>query len=469
MHKLHSCFDFEKFGTYVDELQKKSMWPCEYMLSGSCTNRIMNKKEALDLNHESKNSGKILRSYNRQILLEPNLSITLLLILPKGISNYTLQNIMSLTPIFPPKPNAIATLLRAPPVSTTTLSLDRQIQTLVFSIQKSIQPFQNAKYRKENPFYYPPEIVIIVEKEDADSDIFVKSIQKILSVFTVRIIEAESIHLQGKDFSELLLFQKECYNRILYLPPNSLVTKDVSSFLRLGQSSTNGIIAASYHEDPTKFDFIFALINPSNSLFSAMKTNLEERFIKEKSFSSSSTVTDFLNYFYRNNKSILSLNDPVKFLLESPNTYPDAAEDSMKTIPVYLFLEQPFPWEKSKSGDRESDQRSTKENRVWKSFDTNCKIYVERRQLRQKEETSKRQKKKKLSNVTPSTSSSSNATAKTEASKKAHINISARYKKLRKEGLSAKEAMMQARLENGETEQNQEDPGSSVAAMFGLS
>jgi len=386
--------------------------------------------------------------------------------------------------LFPPKPNAIATLFTTKKGSLTS-SLT-QIQTLVFSIHKSLQASQKVKFRKENPSYYPPEILILIAVADEHEEDIIKFVHKSLSVFAVRIIKVDPIYkvttttlpsdneITGEDdfyhdFSELHLFNQQCYNSIFYIEQDCLITQDISHIFHMAEHDSKGIIAASSHEQPDRFGSAFMLLRPLYSLFSDMISSLQQTYQHDtyslaKGTSSTNynhVCAQFLNFFYSSSKShsnaMIFPNN--KLVMQSEILFKE--RNATNEINVFHFSFSPKPWQENiheETGDHSNACA------LWNAQYKDGQSYIVRRRQRQKDKLLKKKEHKQTHarTVPPKNHNSANAAATK------HKSITTRYKMLRKQGLSSKAAMMQSRTETGDIGKKV-DPGASVAAMFGLS
>ena len=382
---------------------------------------------------------------------------------------------MSSVSILPPRPSAIATLFKTE--KGAIVPSTNHIQTLVYSIHKSLQHFHSAKFRKENPSYYPPEILILVSATDNDEDGIIRSIRKTLSVFSIRIVRVQPIYAfsagsssseDHNEVSELHLFNQQCYKSILFIKQDCLVTEDISQLFDRINENSKGIIVASHDEDPKTFKSTFMLINPSSSLFNDMFKSVKQDFKTEEKEdvqrNYGSVCDQFLNFYYQSKAKQNELSFPAKLIMES-----EMLEEKLDldTVNIFNFFFSPKPWESEKISKDHSGAVN-----LWYQYHKDSQSYIERRKQKQKEilsqkkESEARTVKQKQPRPSPSASKAKNISG--NDSYKTHNSIAAKYKQLRKQGLSAKEAMIQSRIESGGTEV-EADPGASVAAMFGLS
>ena len=383
--------------------------------------------------------------------------------------------------LFPPKPNAIATLLTTE--GSALISPITHIETFVFSIHKSLQKYQSAKYRKENSFYYLPEILIVVAVGNKYEEEIVRTIRKALAVFSVRIIKVKPIYKsitrsivnqnesprKNQNFSALHLFNQESYNSILHINQNCLVTQDISNVFELKEKNSHEIIAAAFHHtESNKFGSAFMLLRPSYSCFQDMMEVMNDYIDKGDDLDSNSDqlCEDFLNYYFAMSLDRKQTSIAKKFVMESDDIYDAKGPNnyiSNDIIHIYHFSFTPKPWEEN----AKKNVVNSKACNLWDSFYKNGQSYIEERRQRQKDKLEAKQKKKMNNQKLTKTSAAKVNDSKTNMNTANHKSIAAKYKILRKQGLSAKDAMVQARAAIGDVE-NGDNPGASVAAMFGL-
>lgn len=338
-----------------------------------------------------------------------------------------------------------------------------QIQAIIFSIQKSLLTFQSAKFRKEHPSFYPPEILVLVScRRDSDKDKnTLHIVRRLLSVFNLRIVKVDRISVDSiytnesndkNEISELHIFNQQSYNSIMFIKQECIVLENIVHMFELVQNGTVGITAASYCEQSGKFGSTFMTLRPSYSLFDRMIQSLASDYKYESSRSTNDICSEFLNFYYSENN--FSLPKKVHLRSKLPNE-----EMNTDTAHILHFSSFPKPWENQ---DIECD---TNNLHIWKSVYEESQLWIGSRKQRQKELFLKREKKKESMKTAKNLSSAS--TNANDDILAIHKSVAANYKVLRKKGYSAKEAMIQSRFESGDIDA-ESNPGASVAAMFGL-
>uniref|UniRef100_A0A7S1GJD2 Hexosyltransferase n=1 Tax=Cyclophora tenuis TaxID=216820 RepID=A0A7S1GJD2_CYCTE len=396
-------------------------------------------------------------------------------------------------PLYPPRPDAFVTLL-------TSGDHLAGAQTLFYSIKKTLS----------KDLKYPPELVVLVTPN-------VSSETRVLlcPVFCTRVLEVDPIafprdslqfkqHVssRGDDGNEgshvptwtaqgaltkLNVFNLAQYDTVVYIDADCLVIKDVAHLLELGkvyQESEALIAAAPDIMPPDKFNAGVMVIRPSEIVF---KNMLAQRSLLT---TYDGGDTGFLNaYFsewYTEMPPMARLSfgyNAQRFLYhctyEKQPKYWDLAVSPDLHIIHYSSL--PKPWdskpaavEQEEKVDIESHldqedvrklrkvQKSSELESLWWKWYQRSKNYtvsyakeVETEEHNQKEQVAAARK-------------AAVELQRPKTQKEIHKLVAAKYKELRKEGKSPKDAMDQSRREYGQ-DKEEASPNRKVASMFGVS
>jgi len=395
-------------------------------------------------------------------------------------------------PVFPPRPDAIVTLITS----------DDQLagaQTLMYSIKKN-----NKSIPK-----YPPELVVL-----ATPNVSIQRIEDaLIPDFCTRVTPvpthgfpsnskqhqihpAASSQAGGEsgvgDLTLINVFGLCEYDTVVYIGVNCLVVKDVHDLLDLGKVYTisDALIAAAPDiVPPDKFNCGVMVIRPDDQTHAALIAQRGELV------SHDGCVGGYLNaYFpnwFRDMPPMARLGveynaQTMLYDLAARNAAVDAG-DGDDTNAMASFWEVHVasklciiqysnyngmgqPW-KIPSGAK--DDRPQKVHpltalwRTWnrKSMNYQARVIKERkddeRKMAQQQQQQQQQDRKRQAQTAAPTSAAPNDP------KRLHKLISRRFKELRSQGVPSKEAMVQAQAQY-QDQQTHMDAGSQVAAMFGM-
>eukprot|EP00545_Synedropsis_sp_CCMP1620_P007353 CAMPEP_0119003312 /NCGR_PEP_ID=MMETSP1176-20130426/490_1 /TAXON_ID=265551 /ORGANISM="Synedropsis recta cf, Strain CCMP1620" /LENGTH=417 /DNA_ID=CAMNT_0006954901 /DNA_START=18 /DNA_END=1271 /DNA_ORIENTATION=- len=394
---------------------------------------------------------------------------------------YDAVPIAEATPLFPPRPDAIVTML-------TSDDFLPGAQTLLYSIKKSLS--KNSAY--------PPELVVIVTPNVSKA-----TREALHPAYCTRIIEVDPIYFPEKAIenkqvtshvkawsaqgalTKLHIFRLDNYDVILYIDADCLVVKDVTSLLELGkvyQDSEALVSAAPDILPPDKFNAGVLVVRPSQEVFDNM---MQQRVLLT---TYDGGDTGFLNAYFSNWYTDMPPFARLKFGFNAQRflyhcTYekqPNYWDLSVAPdLHILHFSSSPKPWESKPSAAEDTDaqehvqeedmqtltkfKKSAELEALWWKWYSKSQNYAQTYAREQSDAEEKwgeeiaAAKKQALSQkrVVP------------KDAKEAHKLVTARYRELRREGVDSKVAMGQARREYGQDVDV--DAGSQVAAMFGLS
>lgn len=323
---------------------------------------------------------------------------------------------------YPPRPNAIATILE-------NKDDVKNIQILLYSIIKKSRTTKststNAKETSSSSTHvYAPELLILTTNECND---VIK--ENKLDVFCDRIIVVENVTMPLK----LGLFKLVEYERILYVDCSHVVAKDVSSVFESLLDSNNTI--AGVPKSDSGFSTNVLLIKPCISTYQSL---CSYDSIRDSNIMVTDKEDERFDHYFASSFSPLSKEATTSAIHSEPS----------KSLKIQYY--------------------------------TKCETYKEsilqkRKIWKEKYEEKKRKASLNYQNAKASATAAAKSSASSKQSreiKEKHVNVSQRYKQLRKEGLNVKDAMLQARKDCGDDSVHSDankDSGKQVAKMFGLS
>ncbi len=300
-------------------------------------------------------------------------------------------------------------------------------------------------------------------------------------------------------WTKLQLFGLQQYETILYIDSDCLVLKDVSSLLELNKVYTDSqalIAAAPDLLPPHYFNSGVMVVRPSTQVMESMKhhakllTRLDE------------SDTGFLNDFFPtwNTESPPFARLPVGYNAQEAMydmTVETSGESSFWSVQVasdlYIvhYSNVKKPWEENSGHDLQT---------LWKTWYRKSKNYLLRMRKEEQEQSKRtarpqqeiptneedRRKKigKRMQSLIAQGKSIEEAThqacveygenpmsqpqTKLGNSGQIHRLIARRFKELRAQGASSADAMLQARSEFGQGHEEEINPSTQVAAMFGI-
>jgi glycogenin glucosyltransferase len=334
---------------------------------------------------------------------------------------------------------------------------------------------------------YPPEIVVLVTP-----NVSIENAQQVLCpALCTRILPIEEWAAPAKSidtklgkkkpltrtfdnhcpgWTKLRIFSLQQYDTILYIDSDCLVLQDVSNLLELNKVYTESealIAAAPDILPPHQFNSGVMVVRPSTQVFETMQRHASLLTTYDGS------DTGFLNAYF----NTWYTEFPPQARLAAGYNAQQAMHDltaegsgsafwdvQVVASELYIVHYSNFikPWEMAESS------KTTKSLQVlWKTWHQKSKNFLSRyekeraKEKQQSEEEEERQRKRKA----PAAAA---AASNTNDPKNIQKLITKRYKELRKQGKSTQEAMQQARDELQPGEDREIDPGSQVAAMFGM-
>lgn len=376
-----------------------------------------------------------------------------------------------------PRPDAIVTLLHSDDYLPG-------VQTLLYSIRKKFAFHELS---------YPPEVVVL-----ATPNVNIPNSHDVLfPTFCTRILEIDywdppsnsidTILMKGgkvinrtlddhnPGFTKLRIFSLQQYETILYIDSDCLVLKDLSHLITLNKKYTiseNLIAAAPDLLPPHNFNTGVMVVRPSLKVFDTMQKNSSFLMSYDKS------DTGFLNAYYPNWFTEFPPDARLSIGYNAQTALYDMTADSTGTsifwdaqlsheLHIIHYSETVKPWQVASSPSTSpfSSSSSSKNSlhTLWKSWYQKSKNFLARDRKERAKQEEERQ------NVIQKQQQERQAAAAALASNPKHIHklVTKRYKELRAQGKSTQQAMEQARAEL-QPEQTDADPGSQVAAMFGM-
>mmetsp|Transcript_10063 Transcript_10063/g.15519 ORF Transcript_10063/g.15519 Transcript_10063/m.15519 type:complete len:416 (+) Transcript_10063:108-1355(+) len=390
----------------------------------------------------------------------------------------------SAVPIFPPRPDAIMTLL-------TSDDFLPGAQTLLYSVRKHLPKASQADY--------PPELVVLVTPTVS------KKTRDTLVPFCTRLLEIQALQYPSENnnkkivkrnvkswnntpcgLTKLNIFKLTVYDTLLYLDADCLVVKDVSSLLHLGKIYINSealVAAAPDIFPPDKFHTGVLVVRPNQEVFDDMMD--QRKHIRTYDGGD----TGFLNaYFsewhrYMPPDARLPFSCNAKRLMyhctyhNQPNYWDMAVAPDLTVI---NYNSSPKPWEDPKistspetskttehlkdTGTRSMIESGDLEN-LWTQYNRRSRNYATKywKEKKKEEERQKFNSAAAVDGEEEKVPSAAKADPKTT-----HQLVSKRFKELRREGKDKKDAMEMARAEYRLDQNDKVDVGKQVASMFGL-
>jgi len=334
-----------------------------------------------------------------------------------------------MTASFPPRPKAIATILKSKDDA-------KNLQTLLYSMIKKSKTTKSATATTND---YAPELLLLATK---DCDDIIK--ESNLDVFFDRVVVVENsisaISLK------IELFKLVEYERIFFVDCSCVIIKDITHLFETPLHNNNTLGAVP--NDELGFLTNALLIKPCLSTY--------------QSLNKYNTTKD--------NDVILTHKDDQTFIRHfvssftplSNTIYIENMKNDTTSTTTALILSNPS---KSLKNQYYNKSETYKESKV-----------KERTTMKQKYEEKKRKAFLNLQNAKASAKAaaakSGSSTKQSKELKEKHDTVSQRYKQLRKEGLNVKDAMLQARRDCGEDTSidinDKEESSKKVAQMFGL-
>ena len=412
--------------------------------------------------------------------------------------------------MFPPRPDAIMTILHSEDYLPG-------VQTLLYSLKKKLADVSQN---------YAPEIVVCVTPD-------VKNITQIQSLLVpalcTRLLPIEnwetpevSTSIDSKlsktkpltrtldnhapGWTKLHIFGLQQYDTILYIDSDCLVLRDISNLLDLNKVYTESealIAAAPDLLPPNHFNSGVMVIRPSTKTLAEMKQHATLLTTYDRS------DTGFLNAYFPNwftdmhPSSRLSVGYNAQQAMFDWTTEDggdeghghigngDTTNITMKKkknsnfwdvqisgdLSIVHYSNQIKPWQEKdqKEGSSEQDSSSSSLVSLWKDWHRKSKTFLARyhkeakakkeQELKQRYEQENRKRAAAAAVAPPPPSSAVGAGQKVDI----HKAIRKRYKQLRREGQSSKDAMDQARVELlPESQLREHNPSEQVATMFGM-
>lgn len=372
--------------------------------------------------------------------------------------------------MFPPRPDAIVTLLHSD-------GFLPGVQTLLYSIRKKFAFHQLS---------YPPEVVVLATSNVNMSNAF----EALYPTFCTRILEVDqwdppatsidsklmkgnkaierSLDNHNPGWTKLRIFSLQQYETILYIDSDCLVLKDLSHLFALNKVYTVSealIAAAPDILPPHYFNTGVMVVRPSTAVFETMQRNAS--FLTTYDGSD----TGFLNAYYptwytdfppdaRLSVGYNAQTALYKMTADSSgnSTFWDA--QLSHELHIVHYSEAIKPWQVNSSSPNSTSTNAL--HTLWKSWYQKSKNFL----ARDKKERAKEEQERQLQMERKEQERKAAATALASDPKHVHTQVSKRFKELRAQGMSTKEAMQQARKELQPKEDL--DVGSQVAAMFGM-
>ena len=399
----------------------------------------------------------------------------------------------------PPRPCAIGTIMMSD--SETSLS---STQTLLYSIKAHVR--SNNVTSNSECTYYQPEIITLVTPNISNEKC------KDLACFCTRVIRIKDTDGDDEDVNgEMMktdneeaprnsiiartqLLSQTVYYQILYIDPHCLVQKDISHLFhsnntqQLQSKSTFGLITAPKQVIETQsqnldhidddnhnrddFDTAVVLIRPCHKIY----IDMMEQAKRMSTTAINQNIHTFWNAYFR--KTWINL--PITDRLEDEYNYSNAASNNTnrndsvvgdipkKDKKQHIFILNGRGRKDINSGMEQLYQKWYNKSQLFKE-----NYQEEQKLVRKAKRHSEMQQQKKKLQQEDTRDDQSNTTNPNNSKKKQmekHKLVTKRYKRLRKEGKTPKEAMSIARSDYGmdKDEERQQSPSLQVANMFGM-
>lgn len=388
--------------------------------------------------------------------------------------------------LFPPRPDAICTLLHSAEFLPGT-------QTLLYSLHKSLES-QNRTY--------PPEVVVLVTPNVPSS-----TYQNLCPALCTRVLTIDEWHPPAKSvddkigkrevwersldnhcpgWTKMRVFGLQQYETILYIDSDCLVLKDVSHLLDLNKVYTESEALVAAVPDilpPHHFNSGVMVVRPSINVMTSLKRHARLLTTHDRS------DTGFLNAYFNTWNTEFP---PMARLATGYNaqqvmfdmTVDDASKSTSNFWDVQIasdlhivhYSNQIKPWETQNDGSTASDLL-----KLWTNWYTKSKNFLlrfrkeEAQRIKEEAAAELRRQQQAVASSKPNFGRHPAAAPPPQAPqqrqpmdpRQVHKLITKRFKELKRQGMSAKDAMQQARQENGQVDQDI-DAGKAVAAMFGM-
>jgi len=374
-------------------------------------------------------------------------------------------------PLFPPRPDAIMTLLHSPDFLPGT-------QTLLYSLKKTLQTRSD----------YPPEIVVLVTP-NIPSTVY----EGLCPALCTRILPIREWHppASGLDskvgkkaawqrtldchspgWTKLQIFGLAQYETILFIDSDCLVLKDVSSLLDLNKVYTESealIAAAPDMLPPHYFNSGVMVVRPSAKAITSLKRHAKLLTTFDGS------DTGFLNAYFNTWNTEFP---PMARLASGYNaqesmfdmTRNEQGESSFWDIQIAPDLHILHYSNAVKPWETEAEENALKT--LWRTWHNKSKNFLMRAakevQRRKDQEEQKASKLPAIPKVPVARPPAPPPASIPRDPRQVHKLIAKRFKQLKGQGMSSKEAMAQARAEFGQKDEEEIDVGAQVAAMFGM-
>lgn len=350
---------------------------------------------------------------------------------------------------------------------------------------------------------YPPELVVIVSPNVSKA-----TREALHPAYCTRVIEVEPISFPDKAIenkqvtahvkswssegalTKLHIFRLDNYDVILYIDADCLVVKDVTDLLELGkvyQNSEALVAAAPDILPPDKFNAGVMVVRPSQAVFDNM---MEQRALLT---TYDGGDTGFLNAYFSNWYTDMPPFARLKFgynaqrflyhctYEKQPNYWDLSVAPDLHII---HFSSSPKPWESKPAAveppvvdvaniEKHLEEEDLKSlTKVQKSAELEALWWKWSRKSQNYTQTFAREKidaeeKEGKAIIAAKKRAIAQKPVVPKNPKEAHKLVTARYRELRRDGMDSKLAMAQARRDYGQDKE--EDAGTQVAAMFGLS
>jgi lipopolysaccharide biosynthesis glycosyltransferase len=289
-------------------------------------------------------------------------------------------------------------------------------------------------------------------------------------------------------WTKLRIFGLQQYDTILYIDSDCLVLQDVSSLLGLNKIYTESeslIAAAPDILPPHHFNSGVMVIRPSTEVMETMKSHA--KLLTTYDGSDTGFLNAYFNTWYTDFPPMARLAsgyNAQQAMFEM--TMDDNGNSSFwdvqigSDLHIVHYSNAEKPWAVETATTTATGTKDNSLHTLWKTWYNKSKNFLvryrkeeERRiRLEEEEEDQRRQAMKKQKAAVAAAVARRPAAAGTSGSnnnpRELHKLIGKRFKELRAQGKSGKEAMQQAREEYQQGDDAEIDPGSQVAAMFGM-
>lgn len=283
-------------------------------------------------------------------------------------------------------------------------------------------------------------------------------------------------------WAKLRIFGMQQYDTILYIDSDCLVLQDVSTLLELNKIYTESeslIAAAPDILPPHHFNSGVMVVRPSIEVMETMKGHAKLLTTYDGS------DTGFLNAYFNTWNTEFP---PMARLVSGYNAQQAMFELTMdengsssfwdvqmgSDLYIVHYSNTVKPWDVDTTGTKNKNSNSLQT--LWKTWYNKSKNFLiryqkeeqRRIQLLEEQEEEQRHKVVKQQMAVAGARQATGATPGPSNPRQAHTLIAKRFKELRAQGKSGKEAMQQAREEYNQGDDTEIDPSAQVAAMFGM-